>query len=98
MTQAAPPIPTVRAQSQSTEPRGRSSGRGGRGAFRGHGGFKKGSRKASGGNTKGMAPTGVTKSKSTSSRNSGSSFGGGTSKHETKGGGFGSRGIGMMPI
>ena len=98
MTQAAPSVPTVQAQSQGTEPRGRSSGRGGRGAFRGHGGFKKGSRKASGGNTRGKAHTGVTKSKSTSSRNSGSSFGGGKSKHETKGGGFGGRGIGMMPI
>ncbi len=97
MTQAGPPVPTVRAQSQSTEPRGRSSGRGGRGAFRGHGGFKKGSRKASGGNIKGKAPTGITKSKSTSSRNSGGSFGGGTSKRETNGAGFGGRGIGMMP-
>ena len=98
MTQAGPAVPTVRAQSQSAEPRGRSSGRGGRGAFRGHGGFKKGSRKASGGNTKGRAPTGVTKSKSTGSRNSGSSFEGGTSRHEKKGAGFGGPGIGMMPI
>ena len=90
VSQLAPAPAPARAQSYDiSKSRG---GRSGRGKFRG--GWKT-NKKPSGGTGKGQA---FTKSKSTSNRSSGSSFGGRPAKRGGGLGGLGGGGIGMMPI